>query len=100
MNALAERLRSRQPRWLVLELRAPGLRRLRLLLPLEPFETPLAFAANLLAWWGERRLGRLGGWRRLFEPAGLGLGHLPPTEPLVEVKNKDAHVVIRIGGLL
>jgi len=100
MNAFVARLRSRQPRWLVLEVRAPGVRRLRLLLPLEPFETPLAFALALAAWWNERRLGRLGGWRRLFAPAELGLADLPPTEPLVEVKTRDAYVVIRIGGLL
>ncbi len=99
MNALLERLRRRQPRWLQLEVRARGVR-FRLPLPLEPFETPLAFVLALAAWWGERRLGQLGGWRRLFEPARLGLSELSPAEPLVEVKSRDAYVVIRVGGLL
>ncbi|WP_287370926.1 hypothetical protein [Oceanithermus sp.] len=100
MNALLERLRRRQPRWLHLEVRARGAPRIRLVLLLEPFETPLAFVLALAAWWNERRLGQRGGWRRLFEPSRLGLTELSPAEPLVEVKNRDAYVVIRVGGLL
>ncbi len=100
MSALLERLRRRQPRWLVLDVRAPGSLRFYLPLPLEPFETPLAFVLALAAWWGERRQGRLGGWRRLFEPPRLGLETLRPTEALLEVKSRNAYVALRIGGML
>ena len=99
MNALLERIRRRQPRWLHVELRLAGSRGFRLLLPIEPFETPLAFALALAGWWTQRRLGVRGGWRLLFDPPRLGLDRLRPDEPLVEIRDKNNHVLLKIGGL-
>ena len=99
MSELVARLRSRLPRWIELELRTSALRRVRLIMPLEPFETPLAFVVHLGRWWLLRRRGEPGGWRELFAPQSLGLGDLRPDEPLLEVGNQENHVVLRIGGL-
>ncbi len=100
MRPLLERLRRRQPRWLDLEVRPAGGRGFRILLPLEPFETPLAFALALAGWWTQRRLGARGGWRLLFEPLRLGFDRLRPDEPLLDVRSRGHRVVLRVGGWL
>jgi len=100
MSSLLERVRRRQPRWLDLEVRPAGGRGFRVLLPLEPFETPLAFALALAGWWTQRRLGARGGWRLLFGPPRLGLDRLRPDEPLLDVRSRGYRVVLRVGGLL
>ncbi len=99
MSSLLERLRRRQPRWLHFEVRPGRGRGLRFVLPLEPFETPVAFALAFAGWMAQRRLGVRGGWRRLFAPPRLGLERLRPDEPLLEFKSRSSYVVIRIGGL-
>jgi len=100
MSALKRRLQRRFPRWVRLELRAERAPRIRLLLPLEPFETPLAFVLALARWWFRRRLGERGAWRALFDPPRLGLDTLRPDEPLLEVRTPHAYVLVRIGGWL
>jgi len=100
MNAFWERIRRRQPRWLHIEVRLAESRELRFLLPLEPFETPLAFALALAGWWAQRRAGFRGGWRMLFDPPRLGLDQLHPDEPLVEIKDAHNYFLLKIGGLL
>ncbi|GEM_PF-2497900 len=100
MSNLPGRLRRRQPRWLHLRVRSRSRPVLRLILPLEPFETPLAFLLALARWWSTRRLGRSGGWRALFEPLRLGIDGLQPDEPLLEIDSHDSFVSIHIGGLL
>ncbi|WP_456411525.1 hypothetical protein [Oceanithermus sp.] len=100
MRSLLEHVRRRQPRWLDLEVRPARGHGFRILLPLEPFETPLAFALVLAVWWTQRRLGARGGWRLLFEPPRLGLDQLRPDEPLLDVRSRGYRVVLRVGGLL
>ncbi|WP_456446563.1 hypothetical protein [Oceanithermus sp.] len=100
MNAWLQRLQIRQPRWLHLELRPGGGRGFRLVLPLEPFETPIAFVLAFAGWMAQRKMGVRGGWRLLFAPPRLGLERLRPDEPLLEVKSRGVYVAIRIGGLL
>jgi len=99
MKTLLARVRHHQPRWLHIEVRPAGSRGFRLFLPVEPFETPLAFAMALAGWWAQRRLGAGGGWRLLLDPPRLGLDQLGPDEPLVEINNAHNHVLIKIGGL-
>lgn len=92
------RLRRRFPRWVQLELRVERGPRIRVVLPLEPFETPVAFVFALVRWWIGRRQGEHGAWWSLLDPPGLGLDTLRPDEPLLQVRSRRSHVLVQIGG--